>query len=66
MCMPVYKFSMKKSDLHNRKIAFLFPNHSTKTYVVGTQKNRLNGTGFFEQPKHMLKIMGKNILKILR
>ena len=34
---------------------------STKTYVVGTQKNRLNETVlrvFFEDPKYMYKIDG--------
>ena len=29
---------------------------STKVYVVGTQKNRLNETGFFEHPKHTFKL----------
>ena len=29
-----------------------------KTYVVGTQKNRLN-----EHPKHMFKFMGKKMIK---
>ena len=38
-------------------------NKSTKTYVVGTLKNRLNS---FEHPKHMLKLKGKKIFKILR
>ena len=32
---------------------------STKTYVVGTQKNRHNETVSFEHPKHMLNLMGK-------
>ena len=32
---------------------------STKTYVVGTQKNRLDETGFFEHQKGMLKLTGK-------
>ena len=35
---------------------------STKTYVVGTQKNCLNETvlrGFFNHPKYMYKLMGK-------
>ena len=44
--------------MRNRKITSLFLN---KTYVVGTQKNRLD-----EHPKHMLKIMGKKIFTILR
>ena len=34
---------------------------SSLTYNVGTQKNRLN-----ENPKHMLKRLGKKILTILR
>ena len=38
-----------------------FSYFSTKTYVVGSQKNRLN-----EYPKHMLKLMGKKIFTILR
>ena len=38
-----------------------FLNFSSKTYVLGTQKNRLN-----EHPKHMFKLMGKNIIAILR
>ena len=42
-----------------------FSYFSTKTYVVGTQKNRLNETFFFEHPKQMLKIMGKKIFTIL-
>ena len=32
-----------------------------KTYVVGTQKNRLNETVFFQYPKHMFKLIGKEI-----
>ena len=37
---------------------------STKTYVVGTQKNRLNDKGSSEQPKHMLKLMSKKIITV--
>ena len=37
-----------------------FSYFSTKTCVVGTQKNRLD-----EHPKHMLKLMGKKIITIL-
>ena len=33
---------------------------------MGTQKNCLNETVFFEHPKHMLKLMGKKIFTILR
>ena len=38
-----------------------FSYFSTKTYVVGTQKNRLD-----ELPKHMFKLMDKKIVTILR
>ena len=38
----------------NRKIIVL-------TYVVGTQKNRLNEMVLFSTQKHMLKIMGKKM-----
>ena len=34
-----------------------FSYFSSKTYVVGTQKNRLNETVLFEHPKHMFKLM---------
>ena len=43
-----------------------FSYFSTKTYVVGTQKNRLNETVLFEHPKHMIKLSGKKIFTILR
>ena len=36
---------------------------STKTYIVGTQKNRLNDS--FDLPKHMLKWMDKKMLTIV-
>ena len=42
-----------------------FSYFSTKTYFVGTQKNRLNGTVFFERPKHMFELMDKKIITIL-
>ena len=45
---------------------FYFYYFSTKTYVVGTQKNRLNETVLFEHPKHMFKQMDKKIITILR
>ena len=35
----------------------MYLNFSTKTYVVGSQKNRLN-----EHPKQMFKLMDKKIL----
>ena len=44
---------------HRMCSSFLY--FSSETYVVGTQKNRLN-----EHPKPMFKLMGKNIIKILR
>ena len=44
--------------MRNENLTFLFqPKHG-----VGTQKNRLNQTGFFEHPKHMFKLMGKQYL----
>ena len=55
-CMPLVKSAYQKNNFY----------FSTKTYVVGTQKNRLHETFFFEHPKHMLKIMGKEIFTILR
>ena len=39
---------------------------TTKTYVVGAQKNRLNETVLFEHPKHMLQLISKKIFTILR
>ena len=50
-----------KLRVHARKII-------SKTYVVGTQKKRLNEMGFFEHLKQnlMLKLTGKNIFTILR
>ena len=41
-----------------RNLEFFFTHFSTKTYIVGTQKNHLYET-FFEHPKHILKPMGK-------
>ena len=40
-----------------------FSYSSTITYVVGTQKNRLD---HFEHPKHMFKLMAKTIIAIVR
>ena len=40
-----------------------FSYFSIKTYVVGTQKNR---DGSFVHPKHVFKLMGKEIMTILR
>ena len=39
---------------------------STKTYVVGTQKNRLNETVLLSTPRKMLKLMDNKIFTILR
>ena len=52
-----------KTLMHN-----FFCYFSTETYVVGTQKNRLNGTVLFSTQNiiHcMLKLMGKKIFTIL-
>ena len=47
-------FFMSSTGLQIRvRIVKLFFNFSSKTYVVGTQKNRLNET-VFEHPKHSL------------
>ena len=58
------------SDLQIRvRIGIFLFYFSSKTYVEG-EKNRLNETVqwdcSFENPKHMLKLMGKKIIKILR
>ena len=51
--------------MHDRKITFLLKIFLTRTqtYVVGTQKNRLNET-VFEHPKQMLKFMGNFTQKL--
>ena len=41
-------------------------NKSTKTYVVGTQKNRLNETVLLNTQNHMLQLMVKKILIFFR
>ena len=38
---------------------------SSETYVVGTQKNRLDEIFLFEQPKHMFLLVGNKIIAIL-
>ena len=43
-----------------KKIIFFFD------IVVGTQKNRLNETVLLILPKHLLKLIGKEIFTILR
>ena len=55
------KYPGLQIGVHTGKLFFLFLN---QTYVVGTQKNRLNET-LFEHPKHTLKLMGKEINAIL-
>ena len=47
------------------KLSYFFY-FSTKTYVLGTQKNRLNETVLLEHPKYMFKVIGKKIITILR
>ena len=49
-----------KSATQNIIVLFL-----NQTYVVGTQKNRLDETILFSSQKHMLKLMGKKIFTIL-
>ena len=44
----------------------IFSYFSTKIYVVGTKKNRLNETVLLSTQKHRLKRMGKRISTILR
>ena len=48
----------------------MYQNSSTKTYAVCTQKNRLNepitNENGLNDPKQMLKLMGKKILTGLR
>ena len=39
-------------------LEYYFLYFSSKTYVVGTQKNSLN-----ERPKHMFKFIGKEIIQ---
>ena len=43
-----------------------FLHFSSKTYVVGTQKNHLNETVLLSTQKHMFKMMGKKMITILR
>ena len=39
---------------------------SIKTYVVGTQKNRLDETVLLSTPNIMVRLMGNKIIAILR
>ena len=43
-----------------------FSYSSNKTYVVGTQKNRLTETVLLRIQKHMFKLMDKKIIATLR
>ena len=43
----------------------IFSYFSTKTYVVGAQKNHLNETSF-EHPEHMFKMTDKKIFANVR
>ena len=47
------------------RIGKLFLYFSSRTYVVGTRKNRLNETVRLSTRKHMFKLMGKKIITIL-
>ena len=53
-------------QLRVRNQEFIFFYFSTKTYVIGTQKNRLNETVLLSTQKQMVKLMSKKILTILR
>ena len=57
----------KTANLPPGKLAYLdyFSYFSTKTCVVGTQKNLLNETRSFEHPKHMFKLMSEKRITIL-
>ena len=46
-----------------KKLIFFF---STKTYVVGTQKEPSQWDGSFEHPQNLLKIRGKKTFTIVR
>ena len=62
-CVCLFISSVEKSDLHNRKVTFLFPNHSTNTYVVGIQKNRLNNMVLLSTQNICLKLWVRTYLK---
>ena len=51
---PLFKSAYQKKNSY----------FSTKTYVVGTQKNRLNETVLLST-QHMLKLMGKKVFTLL-
>ena len=52
-----------KCFINNLFKVWIRPPFSSKTYVVGTQKN---GLVSFEHPKHVFKLVGKKIITILR
>ena len=52
---------MHQKDLQIRVFEYFF---SSKTYVVGTQKNPLNETVFLSTKKRLLKLMGKKVLTV--
>ena len=57
---------MHQTDLQIRVCEYIFYIHfSSKTYVQGTQKSRLNVTVLLSTKKRLLKLMGKKILTIL-
>ena len=66
---PLVKSAYQKNNFlisQPKHMLWVLNYFSIKTYVVGTQKNRLNDRdGSFEHPKHMLNIMGKKIFAIL-
>ena len=49
--------------MHNENLIFLFLNQSI---CCGYSKEPSQWNGSFNHPKHMLKLMGKKILNILR
>ena len=57
----MYYFTIKHDFSQECITKIEFSYFSTKTYVVGTQKNRLNETVLLSAQKHMLKLMGKKI-----
>ena len=47
-------------------LKIIFSYFSVKTYVVGTQMNRLDETVLLSTPKHMFKLIDKKIIASLR
>ena len=58
----MYFYSHRVKRFNRKKITFSF----LIAIVVGTQKNRLNETVFFEHLQDLLNIMSKKIFTILR